>query len=359
MPSILHWEKKFMKRRRIIFILLIVIVAIALAYFFFFKKKPGMEGDGMPPSSVKAIAAQLQPWQQKIEATGTLNADQGTLLKSEIAGRVTKIDFQSGETVKAGAPLLEINPGIARAQLDAAKAKAELSSGDYERALKLHARKFLSTEDLDTALSTKKADEAAVKQYQTTLDQYIIRAPIDGKLGLRLFNLGDYIQEGQSLVNLQSTDPLRVDFSIPENKLHAVHPGDKITIHADSFPDEQFTGSITAIDSAVDVSTRTVLVRGNISNPAGKLIPGNFVQVMLYAGKPQSLVSIPQLAITYELGNDFVYVIEKGHAVKKDIIVGDQGNGMAAITSGLKAGESIVTEGQLKLRDGAPVYVVH
>jgi len=348
-----------MKRRRILTLSLIIIVAAILGYHFFFKKKNDMEG-GMPPSAVKTVAATLKDWQPKIEATGTLNADQGTLLKSEVAGRVAKINFQSGETVKAGDILVEINPGVAKAQLDAAIAKSELSAGDYQRALKLHERKFLSTEDLDTALSTKKADAAAVKQYEAILDQYVIRAPISGKLGLRLFNLGDYIQEGQALVNLQSTDPLRVDFSIPEKKLHAVHPGDKVTIQTDSFPDETFTGIITAIDSAVDISTRTVLVRGKIANPEGKLIPGNFVQVLLYSGKPQSYVTIPQIAVTYELGNDFIYLVDnKQHAIKKDVNVVDQGEGMAAIKSGIKAGDMVVTEGQLKLEDGAPVYVVH
>ncbi|MFI5205928.1 MAG: efflux RND transporter periplasmic adaptor subunit, partial [Candidatus Paceibacterales bacterium] len=230
--------------------------------------------------------------------------------KAETAGRITKIYVESGQKVKAGDPLFEINPGILQAQLASAQAQVELDSGNYDRAIKLAKRGDLSQQDLDTALANKNAAIANADAIKAQLTENIIRAPFSGTLGIRLFNLGDYINQGQSLINLQSLDPLRVDFVVPEQYANQVHVGDKLTIHNIAFPNKNFSGEVTAVDSAIDLSTRTLAVRARVPNPDQKLLPGNFVQVSLSVGNPQPMVTIPQVAVVYEADANYVYTVK-------------------------------------------------
>lgn len=315
-------------------------------------------GGGMPPSMVSVAPAVLQPWQQQIPATGTLTAMQGVMLKSEVPGRITKIYVDSGASVTTGDPLLDIDPGIMQAQLASAIAKAQLSAGDYTRALELFHRGALSKQDLDTALSTKQADAAAVNQAQAQLAQYEIHAPFSGKLGLRQYNLGDYVTAGQALINLQALDPLRVDFTIPENFLGQIQVGDKILLQSDAIPNQTRTGNITAIDSAIDPTTRTIALRALIPNPDQKLLPGGFAQVTLLAGQVHMLPTIPQIAVVYDATGSYVYVVVNQHAIKTPITVGQQNNDQVSVTSGLKVNDQVVVAGQLKIGDGSPVMVM-
>jgi len=342
------------KRKHKIIITIAIVLILSIGWHYYAKRRAALAG-GMPPTPVVAIAAKLQNWQQQVQATGSLNAFQGVMLKSEVAGRVTKINFSSGQTVKAGDLLLEIDPGILQAQLVAAQAKATLSSGDYQRAIELFKRGVLAKQDLDTALSTQNSDAANVDALKAQLAQNIIVAPFDGRLGLRLINLGDYISPGKPLVNLQTLNPMRVDFSVSENYLGQIAPGDKLQIQSDAFPNQIFTGNVKAIDSAVDPATRTISLRAIIANPEGKLLPGSFVQVTLMAGKPQLLITIPQLAVVYDSAGNYVYVINHGHAAKKIISIVQQNDTQVAVTGNIKAGDQVITEGQLKIMDGAPV----
>ncbi len=314
-------------------------------------------GGGMPPSMVSVAAANLQPWQQQIPATGTLTAMQGVMMKSEVAGRVTKIYADSGTDVKSGDPLVDIDPGMMQAQLASAIAKANLSSDYYNRALDLTQKGALSKQDLDTALSNKNSDAAVVKQFQAQLAQYQIHAPFNGHLGLRQFNLGDYISVGQSLVNLQQLDPLRVDFTVPENFLSAIRVGDAIQIQSDTQPNQIVKGNVSAIDSAIDPTTRTIALRATVPNSQQKLLPGGFVQVTLLAGKPQMLVTIPQIAVVFDPTGSYVYTVVNQHAVKSPITIAQQNNTQVAVSAGLKTNDQVVTAGQLKIGDGSLVMI--
>lgn len=341
-------------RKRKIFVFIIILLIFSTGWHYYAKTKAGHNA-GMPPTPVVVSTAKMQGWQQQIQATGTLSPFQGVMLKSEVAGRVTKINFSSGQNVKTGDLLLEIDPGILQAQLVAAQAKATLSSGDYQRAIALYKRGVLSKQDLDTALSTQNADAANVEAVNAQLAQNVITAPFDGKLGLRLINLGDYISPGESLVNLQTLNPLRVDFSVPENYLSQIAPGDALQIQSDAFPNQIFTGNIKAVDSAVDPSTRTISLRAIIANPDQKLLPGSFVQVTVLAGKPQQFITLPQLAVVYDATGNYVYIVDHNQAEKKDITIIQQNNAQVAVTGEIKPGDQVVTEGQLKIMDGAPV----
>jgi membrane fusion protein (multidrug efflux system) len=347
------------KRALIILATLLLVLGISLwkgwEYFVAIKTAEYM---AHMKTNVVVATAKPQDWQTKLQASGTLNATQGVMLKSQVSGNVTKIYFHSGDNVKAGDILLEINPGILKANLAAAQATADLNSGDYERAIALFKRGALSKQDLDTALANKASAEANLQAVKAQLAENIITAPVSGKLGLTQYNLGDYITVGQQLVNLQSIDTLRVDFSVPQNNASEVGVGDKVTVQSDSFPDETFQGTVSAVDTAVDINTRTVAVRAHIPNPNGKLLPGSFVQVTLDAGGTKMLVSIPQVAVVYNANGNYVYKVVNGKAIKTSIKILQENKHQVAVT-GLNNGDVVVTQGQLKIHDGANVHATH
>ena len=309
---------------------------------------------------VKTVTAKIESWQPQIQATGTLKARQGIMLKAEASGRITKINVQSGQQVKAGDILFEINPDVLKAQLASAQAKSDLTEGDYKRAVDLYKLKVLSRAELDIALSKKNSDAAYTAQIKAQLEQNIIRAPISGKFRINFYLIWEIIfKPEQALVNLQAFDQLRVDFSVPANKASQIKAGDKIALHSDAYPHKKFEGKVTAVDSAVDTNTRLVAVRADMDNSHHQLLPGNFVQVTLYSSAAKSYVTVPQNAVVYDLSDTYVYIIEKNHAVKKLVKIIEQNDSQAAIVSGIENGDNVIIEGQLKIAEGSPVYAVH
>lgn len=345
---------------------LVLIILFCIVYFFDAHSSKKNAENTVFSIGVKCVKANKQNWQPQIQATGTVGANQGIMLKSEIAGNVTKINIHSGQTVKAGDLLFEINPAILNAQLTAAQAKANLSAGDYQRAIKLLSKKALSQQEADRALAQKNQDTATVNAIKAELDQHIVRAPISGKLGLILFNLGDYIHIGQNLINLQSSENLRVDFYIPENKLSQVSLGNKVDIQTDSpigisnANNSTIQGNVTAIDTAIDANTRSIAIRANIPDRyASLLLPGNFVQVILYAGKTKPYVTIPQQAVVYDIDSHYVYILQKDHVIKKSVVLAEQNSDSVAIQSGVQQGDQVIIEGQLKIEEGSPAHAIY
>jgi membrane fusion protein (multidrug efflux system) len=218
----------------------------------------------------------------------------------------------------------------------------------------------LSKQDIATAQANKMADAAKVKAAEAALDESEITAPIAGKLGLKLVNLGDYITQGQSLVNLQSIDPLRVDFSIPENYAGNVSVGDKVnlTIAVKNNTNQIFGATVSAVDSAINPMTRMLAVRATVPNPSSDLLPGMFAQATLFAGSGSKLITIPQIAIVYNGNGNYVFKITDNKAVKTPVTILNEKKQEVAV-SGLEAGDTVVTEGQLNIHDGTPVHAIH
>lgn len=351
---------KLSRKTKIIFILIVIILATSGYYFYDKHHASGYAGGGFPPTAVNAINIQTQPWQKQIEATGTLNPVQGTMITSAVAGRVTKINFKSGDHVNAGDILIEIDPGILQAQFQAALAKQQLNEGNYKRAIALAKRGFLSQQDLATAKENMEVSIANAKSVQAQLDQNIIHAPFAGKLGVDQVNVGEYLQAGQPIVNLQTLNPLRVDFVVPESDYGKVNVNDKILLKSSSLPHQAFTGNISAIDSAVNIPTRTVAVRAIVANPEEKLLPGAFAQVTVFTGKAQPELTLPETALVFDAAGNYVYKIINGHAQKVLVKVLERNNQQIAVQSPeLHIGDQVITVGQLKVSNGAPVYVVH
>lgn len=310
-----------------------------------------------PPTGVAAVMVHAQPWRASLHTTATVMALQGAVLKSEVAGRVTQVGFQAGTNVAQGSVLFAINPAYVAAQLKVAQAQADLDLENYRRALKLYSEHVISKADYDRAKSAAKANQANVDAAQAALDQAVVRAPFSGQVGLNLVQLGDYVSVGQALVSLQQIDRLRIDFSVPEQYSDQLHLGDAVTVSARDGEHAAYAGSISAIDNSINQDTRLLAVRAELANPQKSLLPGAFVAVTAFYGPQASVITVPQDAVVSAGMGDSVYRIVADKAVMTKITLGPRFADQVIVLSGLKAGDRVITSGQLKLQDGATVAV--
>lgn len=309
----------------------------------------------IPPTLVETTVVKLTDKQQQVSATGTLNAIPGIVVKPEISGRITKIYFKSGDAVAAKAPLIEIYPDVIKAQLAQAQASQQLTKLNYDRASKLIKTHDISEADFDKSRADYKAAQASVNQALALLEQTTIRAPFAGKLGLSQVNLGDYVSAGTDIVNLQSIDPIYVDFSIPEVYLSKVAVGQSLNIRNTAYPNVIFKGKVEALESAINQANRTLMLRASIPNKDGKLLPGAFVEVALQVNVEQKVIEIPQTAIVFSPEGNFLYRVLDNKAVRTMVTLGDRDADSVIIKNGLNVGDVVITSGQLKIQDGSPV----
>ncbi|EKE01470.1 MAG: HlyD family secretion protein [uncultured bacterium] len=312
----------------------------------------------MPPAAVEVAKVQTSASVDQLTATGNLIAIPGIVVKPEIAGRITKIYFTSGSKVKSGEPLIEIYPDIIKAQLAQAQAELKAAQLFFNRMKQVHATHTISDADYDKAKSSLEASKGKVAQHQANLDQTIVRAPFDGRLGVSLVSLGQYINVGQNIVSLQSLDPIYVDFTIPEVDVSKIVVGQSLNIRSSSYPNEVFIGTVSAIDPLINKNTRSLTVRAAVANKEEKLLPGAFADVTLFIGAQKQIIKIPQTAIVHEQTENYVYKVVDGKAVKTVVTTGSQDAQDVVIESGLKIDDVIVTQGQMKIhKDGEPVII--
>lgn len=312
----------------------------------------------MPPTVVETAKVKSQNWQQQVAATGTLAANQGAVLRAEVDGRVTKIYFQPGQTVSEGAALIDINPAILEGQLHSLEAQLKLNEINYQRSQELYRRKLYPKAELDKQLASLNSSKADVASAKAKLAQAKIQAPFAGKIGLNRVNVGDYISAGKELVSLQSLDPMRVDFNVPEAYSSTLKAGQAITVKVASHGGKIFQGKLTGVDSMVDPKTRSIAVRAQIPNPDQSLLPGAFADIILYISEQKPVLTVPQQAVVYDQGKMFVYKVVNNKAVKCPVELGKRIANDIIINSGLAANDIVVTAGQLKLQDQAPVMVM-
>lgn len=335
-------------------LLCLLIAASAASIFFYHKKSIGMTA----PILVEAIPARLEPWQKTIETVGSLSASQGTVIKAEDSGRITAIYFRSGDNVKAGAPLLQLNPAILKAELDAAKAETQLSKADYERGLTLYKKKVFAKADLDKVSANYQVNLAKQAQIQATFDQTLIRAPFSGRLGLSQVNLGDIINPSTPITDLESINTLRVNFNISGTEAGKIAVGNKIVIHTSAYPDKIFVGTIYALDSHIDNDTRSLAVRASFNNAEQTLLPGAFVDVQIQIGSPQTLFIVPETAINTDDNGNFVYRIVHHRAVKAHVNIRFHENGKVGLLShDIHQGDQIISVGGFKVQINSVVVV--
>jgi membrane fusion protein, multidrug efflux system len=310
----------------------------------------------IPPVVVEASNVTTQAWQEAIQTVGSLAANQGIVIKPEANGRITAIYFHSGEIVKAGDPLLQLNPDLLKAKLAATKAQTDLSTADYQRALTLYKQKVFAKADLDKALANYRANQAQQAEAQAALAQTLIRAPFNGRIGLRLVDLGDYVDPSRAIASLEAIDPLRVDFSIPGSDISKITLGAKVIVHSSAYPERAFIATVYAIDAQIDPDTRSLGVRASLANKQQRLLPGAFVDVSLQVAQPQPLATVPETAVNSDESGSYVYRIIHHHAIKTPVTIRFQQDGKIGLT-GLQAGETIISVGGFKVVDNAPVIV--
>lgn len=320
-----------------------------------------------PPTTVTSSPVQKGDWQPTLTAVGSINAVQGAIISAELAGTVIEINFQSGTTVKKGDVLIKLDASAEQAQLRSAQADAELAKADFERAKDLAVRKVISAAELDAASSKYAQKQAAVENIQSIIDKKEIRAPFDGAAGIRTVNPGQMVNVGHALVSLQALDRVFVDFALPQQQLAEVKPDLAVKVTTDAIPGREFDGKLTAINSSVDPVTRNVALQATVENADHALRPGMFGRVKVFLPQSNPTLFIPATAVSYAPYGNSVFLIEKKHDDKtgKDSLVlrqqfirtGETRGDFVAVTEGLKEGDSVVSIGVFKLRNGMDVVV--
>lgn len=309
------------------------------------------------PLFVEAIVIQPVIWQPQIEATGTLKAEQGIMVKTEVAGKVSQIFFKPGQIVEKNTPLIQLNPDILKAQKSAAEANLTLKKMDFERFQALRKKEVASAMEYDKATAEYQSAQAAVAKANAELEQTLIRAPFGGQLGLNLVDLGDYVTPGTSVVSLQDTDPMYLDFYVPEVYLGKLKLGNTLQLKVEAYKDRIFKGKLSALNNQVDAETRMLEVRAEIPNTERLLLPGMFAEITLLLGERKPVIMIPKIALVATENGNMVYLISNQIAKKIPVITGEGDENHILVKEGLKAGDQIVTAGQLKLKEGVPVVV--
>lgn len=319
-----------------------------------------------PPEAVTSIIAQQQQWAATTNVIGTMEAVHGVMVSADLPGTVDRINFESGQAVQAGDVLVELDTRQERAQLAALEAQRDLAATNYKREKQLVDEGVISRMEYDSATAQQKQTDANVAETRATIERKTIRAPFSGFLGIRKVNLGQYLAAGNPIVELQSLNPIYVDFGVPQQTSGQVRVGSSLRITSEDLAGQAFTGRVTALDSVVDETTRNVQVQATLSNPQGKLKPGMFVEVELSFGASRPVIPLPASAINYAPYGDSVYIItdlkdpkgETYRGVRQQFVKVEGSRGdQVAIVSGVNPGDEVVTSGVFKLRNGAAVTV--
>jgi membrane fusion protein (multidrug efflux system) len=259
--------------------------------------------------------------------------------------------------VARGAVLIELDDALNRAELAQAQANLALAERNDRRAEEIAQRGLIAASERDSVAATLAVNRAAVQMAQAKLAKMRILAPIAGVAGLRTVGVGDYVSPGQALVNLEAMNPMKLDFRLPESALPVLVPGQKLDAEVDAWPGEKFAGEVYAVDPRIAGESRSIAVRAQLPNDAGKLRPGLFARVALQTAVQQQALVVPEQAIFPQGDQLFVYVVEDGKAVLRPIKVGQREPGRAEVTEGLKAGETLIVSGAQKLSPGGAVRV--
>jgi len=356
--------------KRMILMLTVTALFVAALGFVKFKQIQTAVGQAAafqpPPEAVTTIVATEEQWPSTISAIGTIAAVQGVTVAADLPGTVERIGFDSGQSVRQGDVIALLDTRQEKAQLAAAEAQRELARLNFERMQGLVQENVVSRAEFDRANADYRQSDARVGEIHATIARKTIRAPFAGILGIRHVNLGQYLPAGDALVMLQSLNPIYVNFAVPQQAMGQVRAGRSVRVTAGDLAGVEFTGRVSAIDSVVNESTRNVQAQATLPNPAGKLRPGMFVQTEVLLGATGAIIAVPASAISYAPYGDSVFVVgdlKDPHGATyrgvRQVFVklgGSRGD-QIAITSGLKAGDEIVTSGVFKLRNGVAVLV--
>ncbi len=353
----------------IIMVAAVIALVAGLAYVKYSQIKAGMaEGakHAPPPPAVTTMVAKGQNWQPVLSAIGSLRAINGVDVSTDLAGIVTEIAFESGKPVKQGDLLVKLDTQQEEAQLKSAEAARDLAKLNLARQHDLLVKKAASQSDFDSATSTANQTEAAVDQVKALIARKTIHAPFTGVLGIRQVNIGQYLDVGKPIVTLQSQNPINVEFSLPQQYLDQIALGKKIHLKAAGITGKEFDGTITAINSKVDETTRNIQVEGTVANPDNQLRAGMFVDVKVLLPEKSGVLAIPSSAISYAPYGDSIFIVTDAKSpdgkpikqvINQIVTLGPTRGDQVSIVKGLKEGDELVTSGVFKLHSNSPVTI--
>lgn len=359
-----------MTKRIIIIVLFLLLVVGVIAGIKYLQIRTLIDqggGAAQPPATVTSAVAENQKWEKTFRTVGSLEAVQGVMVAPELSGKVTKIAFNAGDMVEAGDLLVQLDINTEKAQLRAAEASASLAQMNLQRTSEVLADNGVSRSEYDKAEASYKEAAAQVDTIKAAIAKKTIRAPFAGRLGIRLVNLGQIISEGESIVSLQSLDPLFVNFQLPQQQLNRVKVDYPVRLTSNAVPDGIMTGTITTISPEIDSVTRNFHLQATVENSQEVLHPGMFVEAAVVLPDEEEILAIPSTAILYAPYSDSVFVIEESKAKEGEkadkvlrqqfVRLGERRGDYVAVTSGLKEGESVVSTGVFKYRNGQSAVI--
>lgn len=378
-------------KRSITFISVFLILAglcAGLGYFQFIVKpqmiKQFIAQMGRPPLTVAVAEAKAETWTPILPAIGSFRAVQGIDVAPQVGGAVVAVNVRSAQDVEKGTPLFEIDNFVEQADLKNYLAVLKNADLTLERQRQLSATGNTAKANFDSAQAARDTAAASVERIRAVIAQKKLVAPFSGRLGIRKIDLGQYVSPGTSMITLQQLDPIYVDFPVPEKWLDVLKPGQSIDVTVDAFPGKTFHGQVATIDARISPESRNVLVRGQFDNKDKQLLPGMFANVSVNAGEPEKVVTLPRTAISYSLYGDSIFAVVPAETPsggaqaatasggaqaatasgdvplkleRRFVRVGEARGDRVAILEGVKPGEKIVSEGQVKLTPDASVRI--
>jgi membrane fusion protein (multidrug efflux system) len=320
------------------------------------KNAKGGKGGDAPALAVDGIVVSANSFSNDLEITGSIEANESVVLRSEVSGLVTAINFKEGSNVSSGAVLVKINDKDIQAQLRDALTKENLSATSENRAKQLLAKGAISQEEYDIALANLQSLKAQGQIVRAQLAKTTLRAPFSGKIGLRNISVGEYLTPSTVIANLMSTNPVKVNFSVPEKYVGQIKLNSPITFVTDA-SGKVYNGKVFAIEPGINQQTRTLQIKALASNSNNELLPGSFAKVKLALSRQENAILIPSEAVIPVLKGKMVYVSKNGKAQQVAVEAGTRTAESVVITSGLSIGDTVLTTGAMSLKPDAPVKV--
>ncbi|PPK53694.1 efflux RND transporter periplasmic adaptor subunit [Marinobacter persicus] len=350
------------------FIIVLIFLGVVLGGIFGYKfyqfgQMEKQLSQPQPPAKISVTQASEESWKPAIKAVGSIEAINGIEVANEVPGVVETINFESGDTVSKGDVLIRLDAAIDEAALRTRRAEAQLAAQEFKRVSDLLPRRAVSQSQYDEAKANYDAARARVNEAEAQLNKKVIRAPFDGTLGIRMVDQGEYIATGTPIVEINMLNPIYVDYTLSEKSLPEVENGYPVSVTVAAVPEHTFTGDVSAINTSVNPESRTVRIRATLDNQDNLLRPGMFATIQTGQPRENKVVTVPRTAISYNTYGDFVFLVaenDNGEQIVKrqTITTGEVRDGRAEVTSGLKAGDTIVAKGLLRLRAGQRVEIL-
>ncbi len=319
--------------------------------------KGGPGGGGGNAVTVEAAKVEMRPMPTGITAVGSLRSDESVTLRPEVSGRISAINFQEGQRVAKGQMLVRLDATVNEAELQQARANLKLAKTKFDRAVDLAKSNFISGQARDEAENNLRVAEAVLQVAEAKRAKMDLIAPFSGIIGLRSVSVGDYVKEGAELVNLESVDPLKVDFRVPEIYLRQVQVGQSLSVNLDAVPGKTYEGKVFAVNPLVDAAGRAIVIRAMVRNTDAALRPGMFARVRLFTREASDAMAVPETALVPSGDEQYVFRIVDGKALRTKVDIGQRRDGMVEILRGVEPADVVVTAGQLKIREGSSVKV--